>query len=230
MSWETVATTPSGSNTQIQFNNNGSFGADANFTWASSTQLLTITGTSTISGNLGVGTTTPAYKLDVAGQIRFSSGGFVFPDGTTQTTATTATTTSPSFSVHKNGTNQTVTFDTATKVTWSTEKWDTNSNFASNAFTPTVAGKYLFIIAVRWANTSDQGVEDLNLYKNGVLEAGTRFSASGTGAQTGIITILADANGSTDYFEAYVHNNTSTGDRDILGAADGTFFQGYKLP
>jgi hypothetical protein len=39
--------------------------------------------------NVGIGTTAPAYKLDVAGQIRSSSGGVVFPDGSTQTTAWT---------------------------------------------------------------------------------------------------------------------------------------------
>lgn len=41
-------------------------------------------------GNVGIDTTTPAYPLDVAGQIRSSSGGIVFPDGTTQTTAYSA--------------------------------------------------------------------------------------------------------------------------------------------
>jgi hypothetical protein len=39
------------------------------------------------AGNVGIGTNAPAYKLDVAGQIRSSSGGIVFPDGTVQTTA-----------------------------------------------------------------------------------------------------------------------------------------------
>ncbi len=39
------------------------------------------------NGNVGIGTTAPGYKLDVAGQIHSSTGGYVFPDGSTQTTA-----------------------------------------------------------------------------------------------------------------------------------------------
>jgi hypothetical protein len=39
------------------------------------------------AGSVGIGTANPAFKLDVAGPIRSSSGGFVFPDGTVQTTA-----------------------------------------------------------------------------------------------------------------------------------------------
>jgi len=40
-------------------------------------------------GNVGVGTTTPGNKLSVNGIIESISGGFKFPDGTTQTTAST---------------------------------------------------------------------------------------------------------------------------------------------
>jgi hypothetical protein len=36
--------------------------------------------------NVGIGTTSPAYTLDVSGQIH-SATGYVFPDGTTQSTA-----------------------------------------------------------------------------------------------------------------------------------------------
>jgi hypothetical protein len=38
-------------------------------------------------GSVGIGATSPAFKLDVAGVIRSSTGGFKFPDGTVQTTA-----------------------------------------------------------------------------------------------------------------------------------------------
>jgi hypothetical protein len=47
-------------------------------------ERLRIDGT---TGNLGVGTTAPGQKLSVAGAIESTSGGFKFPDGTTQTTA-----------------------------------------------------------------------------------------------------------------------------------------------
>jgi hypothetical protein len=42
----------------------------------------------TANGNTGIGTANPTQKLDVAGTIRSSAGGFMFPDGTVQSTAT----------------------------------------------------------------------------------------------------------------------------------------------
>lgn len=41
-------------------------------------------------GNIGIGTAGPTEKLDVTGKIRSSNGGFVFPDGTVQTSAAPA--------------------------------------------------------------------------------------------------------------------------------------------
>jgi hypothetical protein len=40
-----------------------------------------------LGGNVGIGTTTPGQKLSVAGTIESTTGGFKFPDATTQTTA-----------------------------------------------------------------------------------------------------------------------------------------------
>jgi hypothetical protein len=62
----------------------GSGNTDANLTWI---DAMTVNN----AGNVGIGTTTPGYKLDVAGQVRSSTGGFMFPNGTVQTTAATMT-------------------------------------------------------------------------------------------------------------------------------------------
>ena len=62
-------------------NNNFSIAYNANI--GLSTDLMTITPT----GNVGIGTTTPAEMLEVAGTIQSNSGGFMFPDGSVQTTA-----------------------------------------------------------------------------------------------------------------------------------------------
>lgn len=43
-------------------------------------------GTYSFPGNVGIGTTAPGQKLSVAGTVESTSGGFKFPDGTTQTT------------------------------------------------------------------------------------------------------------------------------------------------
>jgi hypothetical protein len=57
-------------------------------------QLLTGGGAAglavTAAGNVGVGTAAPSQKLQVAGQVYSSSGGFRFPDNSVQTTAASA--------------------------------------------------------------------------------------------------------------------------------------------
>jgi len=56
--WGTVATSPAGSNGQVQFNNSGSFGADGGFYWDNTNKRLSI--------NWG---TSPTESLQLAGRI-----------------------------------------------------------------------------------------------------------------------------------------------------------------
>jgi hypothetical protein len=58
-----------------------------------------------VKGSIGIGTTAPAYTLDVSGKIRSGAGGFVFPDGTTQTTAASGTASAAGISAGKFGEN-----------------------------------------------------------------------------------------------------------------------------
>lgn len=55
-----------------------------NISITGSTPAMTVMG-----GNAGIGTLTPAQKLSVVGTIQSTIGGFMFPDGSVQTTAAT---------------------------------------------------------------------------------------------------------------------------------------------
>jgi len=124
---QTTASTPGGSDTNIQFNNGGTFSGESNFTWDYNTDLLTISGTSLLAGtgvvlqvkntggdtlfavedtnettvvvNAQVGQTSYPFEVrdefgitaayvDVSGNV--SGNSISFGDGTTQTTAATA--------------------------------------------------------------------------------------------------------------------------------------------
>ncbi len=139
----------------------------------------------------------------------------------------------PAFSVHKNGSNQTgIVNNTWTKITWSTEKFDTNSNFASDRFTPTVAGKYLLSAAVRFTVGNDQSAFQISISKNGAppgnsIHEGTA-KGSGAGAVETDANAVVDANGSTDFFEIYVWHDTGS-DKIADGTAKLTYFTGCKI-
>ena len=130
----------------------------------------------------------------------------------------------PAFSVNKNGTNQTVSTGVLTKLTWPNEVFDTNNNFASDRFTPTVAGKYLISAAAFCVNASSGC--SIWIRKNGSdLFAG--YQGDATVSTGGIIngTAVVDMNGSTDYVEAFIITSGTT----INGPTYHTYFTGSLL-
>ena len=135
-----------------------------------------------------------------------------------------------SFSVHKNGVDQTgLVTSTWTKLTWPTEEWDSNNNFATDKFTPTIAGRYCFTAAVTVGVPADQTILRIALYKNGGRVKETTATTGGTTSGQGVDgTWIADANGTTDLFEIYLWHNKGS-NIDIQGDSMGTFFQGYKI-
>jgi hypothetical protein len=125
----------------------------------------------------------------------------------------------PAFSAYAN-TNQTFTSSTHTKVTFTTELFDTNNNFASSRFTPTVAGYYQMSSALT-ANVSNTRYL-VELYKNG-----TRcnvFADMSTTVNTLGGSVLVYMNGSTDYLEMYVYMTAVS--PELYGIQDSTWFTG----
>lgn len=144
----------------------------------------------------------------------------------------------PSFFSHRNGVDQT-SFGTAlTKAKFTTELYDTNSDFAHDAddsggaaesrFTPTVAGKYLIIATLRIKSATDDDQLQAAIYKNGSEIVSNFITSAGGGSTTAVATAILDANGSSDYFEAY-GANLADGTEALLGTATDTYFCGSRI-
>jgi hypothetical protein len=106
---------------------------------------------------------------------------------------------------------QAVTGGVYTKITFDTELWDTNSNFASSRFTPTVAGYYQITGTCQPAGTAALGPY---IAKNGsVVVYGTSTAVLSYGIAN--MSALVYCNGSTDYIEFFCYFsatlNTSPG-------------------
>jgi len=110
---------------------------------------------------------------------------------------------------------------TFTKVNYATENFDTNNNFASSRFTPTVAGYYQISAGTRLGSITATIVA-FYLYKNGSGYS----SGGGSGVSSAYvyptISTLIYLNGSTDYVEMYCYQNTGGSITTDLGS-DYTF-------
>jgi hypothetical protein len=103
----------------------------------------------------------------------------------------------PAFSAYQSSA-QTLSTSTATKLTFTTEEFDTNNNFASSTFTPTVAGYYQVSGGIQ-VSTTRCDVQVL-IYKNGAV-----WKQGGYGSSQAANTVsgLVYCNGSTDYIDLY---------------------------
>ena len=115
--------------------------------------------------------------------------------------------------------NQTIGSNVWTKITFPNEDWDTNSNYDTGAsrFTPTVAGYYFVRVSV--AVTVASGTQ-FSLYRNGVFYTGA------LGADWIEIATIVYLNGSTDYIEGYIWNNTGV---SVYQSATLTTFQAAMM-
>ena len=143
-------------------------------------------------------------------------------NGTTGITLPTAA--APAFSAYLSAT-QSYSSSTFTKATFDIEEFDTNSNFASSRFTPTVAGYYQINASTfQYPSAGVSTVFICQIYKNGTGVKGVRndvSSAQNSVAVAGLIYM----NGSTDYLEIYVYTNGTS--PSLAPTATNTCFSGF---
>ena len=163
-------------------------------------------------------TTTLVVNGDTTGNLVFNTGGA----NTTALTITntqnanfanvvTATggfvvgaTAAPAFSAY-NTSGQSFTSTVTTKVTLDGEIFDTNNNFASSRFTPTVAGYYQFNGIVQVASGSTNITEaQVAIFKNGAAAIfGTYIVGPNSAVTFSVCSGLLYMNGTSDYAEMY---------------------------
>lgn len=146
---------------------------------------------------------------NTSGSVTISSPAV---SGTTTLTLPTTTSTlainGPAFSAYGTA-GQSIANGVWTKIAYNTELFDTNSNYdnATNyRFTPTVNGYYQ-INANIFTTANATGLAFIAIYKNGSVYVYGNVVPNSNG---GYITIhsLVNCNGSTDYIEIYVFQNS----------------------
>ena len=162
---------------------------------ASASNNFTIYQPATPDGTLRIGVGNADSPTEVG---RFDSNGYV---------ATNA----PAFRAYNTSSSVTVNTSTTTKATYPTETFDSASCYdtTTSRFTPNVAGYYLIGAGNGFASNTS-GTRQIFLYKNG-SELSTFHrgpTTSGTYRVSG--STLTYANGTTDYFEIYLWQDSGS--------------------
>ena len=181
----------------------------------------TISGTNTLQvGDGNVATINLGKSGDT---INIPSGATITNSGTANNFGGTNT---PSFLAYKTSA-QSVANTTAVQITFDTELYDSDGKFASNRFTPTVAGKY-FIYAQLNMQATDGKYFETRIHKNGSLISVTQTHMGtvtyNAGSYIGEV-IDSDDN---DYFEIFTYHNSGAS-KNVAGNDRTTYFGAYKI-
>ena len=138
----------------------------------------------------------------------------------------------PAFSAHPTTAQTIASSGTLGKINFGTEEFDTNNNFASSRFTPTVAGYYQVNSCVRFdGGGPGTGECMLVIFKNG-NEAKRGWNSSGINFANDFwsmsVSSIIYCNGSTDYLEIYAQQ-VSGGSRTTSPYANISFFQAAMI-
>ena len=156
-----------------------------------------------------------------------SNGSGTFTPGSAMATGVLANT--PAFCAVKSSQTTGQSDNTWTKITFDTEELDSAGAFASNAFTPGVAGEYFLHLVASGGTSAASSVTSIaiKIYKNGAEVTGVN-NTSKTEDEVELFTISTSAIISADtddYFEAYIKIDKSSNTNRVTTAQ----FMGYKL-
>jgi hypothetical protein len=113
----------------------------------------------------------------------------------------------PAFSVYQNSA-QSLTGSVFTKITFDTEEFDTNNNFASSRFTPTIAGYYQINSNIQGTAVSSSMLP--GIFKNGIAYKYGAFATTGaSNSPLACVSSIVYFNGSTDYVEIFSFTTTT---------------------
>jgi len=136
----------------------------------------------------------------------------------------------PAFSVTMSA-SQAIAASTSTKISFDTKEFDLTNDFDTSTyrFTPSIQGYYQFNFSVFMDCANTQGVFRGELYQNGGLHRRGLMNADSVAQDTTAIgSILAYANGTTDYFELYMNHTFGT-TRNLYNNSTLTYFQAYLV-
>ena len=161
-------------------------------------------------------------------------GTTIFADGTGDLTiqqngvTLNKITAAPAFSAYATVTT-TLTAATDTKIIFDAEAFDTNNNFASSRFTPTVAGYYQ-INACANMNYWNGIIYSVLIYKNGsAYQYGQSAPPQTVGGVRASVSSIVYCNGSTDYIEIYGWQYAASVNNVVADGFSLTWFNGALL-
>lgn len=114
-----------------------------------------------------------------------------------------------------------------TKVNFQVEDFDTNSNFASSRFTPSVAGYYQINGRVQFDGTATAPIA--YIFKNGADNISGNYIPGSHGYPVVTVSGLVYLNGSTDYVEIYAAHSTGSAMDTRVTTASATRFDGVLV-
>ncbi len=162
-----------------------------------------------------------------------SGDTFTIPSGVSITNNGTQTgfggVNTPSFLAYL-GSSQTVNSQTGTILQINTEVFDTDScfNTTNYRFTPTTSGKYYIFASQRYTATDNYDTYmDIQILKNG-SDYLSAFRSSNTFQETRVCSTIESFNGSSDYVQVRVYQNSNVNLTCEAGRLY-TYFGGYRI-